>query len=275
MVRSEGAISNRAIVPQMICRPQQAVFLFTHLMVRSVLCITFLALCIGAVLQMAHLPQPDDSGALGDAEGLAELAQDCAVPIVEPAPVVYQPPATGKIVHGPVDLPLGHQERRAQGVRLPLVPVLPCFQVTEGVGRPRGVGLPAGLPRLVRLHLEQYLVGALMGKGEPPLAAPRPDLSWLHEAAVQQHLVGFQRDEPGDALAGRGILRVRIGGQAADAPIVRQAGKGHPQAKVVPGKLVDGCGLGIMCFKGSPSPKEELVEVLGHGCRNLLNLYMG
>lgn len=120
------------------------------------------------------------------------MAKDRQDPIFQkgkfPA-VVLKGATSGKQSHSNLDLLAGHKESRPQDTGLPLVPVLFAFQVPERICPSCGLGILLVAFYFIRFHLKENLMGALMGKGEPPLSAQLSDLARLDKAFIQNDLV--------------------------------------------------------------------------------------
>ena len=144
---------------------------------------------IGAILQVPQLSQPDDGGRSGYTKAPADGIQRLLVPIEKSPFIVQKCSAPGKLPHSYFHLFLRHEERSPQDIGLPFIPVLFGFEIPEGIRFSGGVGVLPAAFYLVGFQLEQDLMGAFVGKGEPALAAKLSDLPRLNEALIQHDLI--------------------------------------------------------------------------------------
>lgn len=197
---------------------------------------------IGAILQVPQLSQPDDGGRSGYTKAPADGIQRLLVPIEKSPFIVQKCSAPGKLPHSYFHLFLRHEERSPQDIGLPFIPIFLGLQIPEGIGLSCGIGFLPVAFHFIGFQLEQDLVSAFVGKGEPALAAQLLDLVRLDEAPIQHDLIFLKGVFPGCPIYFYGKVGVGIGSQAADTPICREGGEYHLQAQVVLGQLVDGGG---------------------------------
>ena len=130
-----------------------------------------------------------------------------------------------KPTHCQVNLFLRKQDRRAQDICLPLVPVLAGFQLSRRIGCLCGISHFAGCLYLFRFQLEENLMGALVGKGKSSLGTEPLHVAGSNEALVQDNLITLQSQCTRNAKLRDLVLGVGIGSDTADASIRRETGE--------------------------------------------------